>query len=289
MTMRVRFWGTRGSIPAPGPDTVRYGGNTPCLEVRASDGAIAILDAGTGLRELGRRLLHEAAGAPIRADIYLTHAHWDHIQGLPFFAPLFRAGHRFRIWAAPELQPRIERAVRAQMAPEVFPIPFEEVRATIEFRAIGEAGAAEEFAVAAHPLRHPGGALGYRVAACNGESPALVYIPDNELDPEATYEAPADWRPRLVAFVRGARLLVHDAMYTTEESVAYRGWGHSAAAAAVELAVEAGVPRLALFHHHPERGDAALDALVDRCRDQVRALGASLDVVAAAEGASFEL
>ena len=286
MTLRVRFWGTRGSIPTPGPDTVRYGGNTPCLEVRGAGDALAILDAGTGLRELGRALL--ASGAPLTADLYLTHAHWDHIQGLPFFAPLFRSGHRFRIWADEGQLRRIERAVRAQMAPDVFPIPFEEVRAAIEFRALGEAATGgDAFEVSALPVRHPGGALGYRVAPRNGDGGALVYIPDNELDPESAYDAPADWRDRLVAFVRGAGLLVHDAMYTADESAAYRGWGHSAAEAAVALAIDAGVPRLALFHHRPERRDDEVDEILAHCRALVGA--GRLDVVAAQEGSTLDL
>ena len=286
MTLRVRFWGTRGSIPTPGPDTVRYGGNTPCLEVRGAGDALAILDAGTGLRELGRALL--ASGAPLTADLYLTHAHWDHIQGLPFFAPLFRSGHRFRIWADEGQLRRIERAVRAQMAPDVFPIPFEEVRAAIEFRALGEAATGgDAFEVSALPVRHPGGALGYRVAPRNAEGGALVYIPDNELDPESAYDAPADWRDRLSTFVRGAGLLVHDAMYTADEATSHRGWGHSSAEAAVALAIDAGVPRLALFHHRPERSDDEVDEILARCRALAGA--GRLDVVAAREGSTLDL
>ena len=286
MTLRVRFWGTRGSIPTPGPDTVRYGGNTPCLEVRGAGDALAILDAGTGLRELGRALL--AAGAPLTADLYLTHAHWDHIQGLPFFAPLFRSGHRFRIWADEGQLRRIERAVRAQMAPDVFPIPFEEVRAAIEFRALGEAATGgDAFDVSALPVRHPGGALGDRVGPRNGGGGALVYIPDNELDPESAYDAPADWRDRLVAFARGAALLVHDAMYTADEAASYRGWGHSAAEAAVALALDAGVGRLALFHHRPERRDDEVDEILARCR--ALAGTGRLEVIAAREGTTLDL
>ena len=286
MSLHLRFWGTRGSIPSPGPATVRHGGNTSCLEVRGGDGRLAILDAGTGIRGLGDALLADAGRASLDGDVYLTHAHWDHIQGLPFFAPLYEARHRFRLWSSPALATRVERAVRAQMAPEVFPIPFEQVRAGITFGGVddGSPPAAGALAVTAHPARHPGGALGYRVAARNAGGPALVYLPDNELDPDAAYEAPADWRARLVGFVRGAALLVHDAMYTTEEAATRRGWGHSTVDQAVQLALDAGVPRLALFHHHPERTDDELDALVAGCRRQVAALGGTLDVLAASEG-----
>ncbi|HEX6632066.1 MAG TPA: MBL fold metallo-hydrolase [Gemmatimonadaceae bacterium] len=283
MALRIRFWGTRGSVPTPGPRTVRYGGNTPCVEVRGPSDALAILDAGTGIRELGRALL-AAPGARVSADVYVTHAHWDHIQGLPFFAPLFQPGHRVRIWAAPELAPRIERAVRAQMAPEVFPVPFDEVRADVRFRAVDDGPAEHGLRVGTHGVRHPGGALGYRFTDCNDERSALVYIPDNELDAAAPYPAAPDWRARLVEFIRGAALLVHDAMYDAAEATAHRGWGHSAVEDVVALAAEAGVPRLVLFHHRPDRGDDEVDALLATARAHAAALGAPLDVLAASEG-----
>ncbi len=282
MTLELRFWGTRGSIPSPGPATVRYGGNTPCLEVRDEGGNLAILDAGTGIRALGNALL--ATGAPVSADVYVTHAHWDHIQGLPFFAPLFGPGHSIRIWTGPGLEERVERALRAQMSPEVFPVPLEGTPAEVEFRALGGGETAGAIRVSTHPARHPGGALGYRLACGNGRGGVLVYLPDNELDPAAPHPAPADWRPRLVSFLRDAEVLVHDAMYTAEEAAVHRGWGHSSAQAAVELALEAGVRRLVLFHHHPERSDADVDVLLDDCRERAARAGGTLEVLAAAEG-----
>ena len=288
MTLQLRFWGTRGSIPSPGPHTVRYGGNTPCVEVRDPGGHLVILDAGTGIRALGNLLLADGA-PPVSADIYVTHAHWDHIQGLPFFAPLFRSGHAVRIWAAPELGDRIERALRAQMSPEVFPVPFEGMRAAVEFRALSGGATAGDLRVTTFPVRHPGGALGYRLAGGNGTGGALVYIPDNELDPAAAYPVPPDWRERLLDFVQGADVLVHDAMYTSEEAAAHRGWGHSAAQAAVDLALEAGVRRLVLFHHRPDRSDAEVDELLTHCRARAAAGRGELEVIAAAEGQELTL
>lgn len=285
MTLEARFWGTRGSVPSPGPSTVRHGGNTPCVELRNADGGVAILDAGTGLRSLGHALLKAADGTPTTADILVTHAHWDHIQGLPFFAPLFREGSRVRIWSTPPLLDRLERALRAQMAPDVFPVPFEEVRATVEFLPVPADGATVDgFQVHTLPVRHPGGAVGFRVEGCNDSRGTLVYIPDNELHPDAPYDAPSDWRARLMEFLRGADVLIHDAMYTTEEYPGVRGWGHSTVDEAVALAMEAGVPRLLLFHHHPERADDAVDRLVEHARLLVRARGDAVEVAAAAEG-----
>src|SRR5918998_3489883 len=161
VNFRVQFWGTRGSIPSPGPSTVRYGGNTPCVEVRTSDGRLIILDAGTGIRELGRSLITRANGAAIEGDIFLTHAHWDHIQGLPFFGPIFQRGNHFTIWGSKTLQTSIDRVVRDQMSPVVFPVAFEELAARIEFSELAEerrSGTGDEGQ--ALPGRHPRGAPG---------------------------------------------------------------------------------------------------------------------------------
>jgi len=285
MSLRVQFWGTRGSIPTPGRNTVRYGGNTPCVELRTSEGWLIILDAGTGIRELGRSLISRANGSPITGDIFLTHAHWDHIQGIPFFGPIFQRGNHFTIWGAKALQTDIGRVVRDQMAPVVFPVAFEKLDATIDFSEIAEeCRQGNGYEVRAYQVRHPGGALGYRFSEQHDNHRALVYISDNELGPGAKYDARADWRDGLIEFVRDARVLVHDTMYTAEEYDHFRGWGHSTYDEAVELALEAGVQQLVLYHHKPERGDDEVDRRVDECRAFVTRQGGRLEIVAAAEG-----
>ena len=285
MSLRVQFWGTRGSIPSPGPKTVRYGGNTPCVELRTPEGWLVILDAGTGIRELGRSLLARSDGAPIAADVFLTHAHWDHIQGIPFFGPIFQRGNRFTIWGAKTLERSVDRVVRDQMSPVVFPVTFDALDASIEFCEIAdEPHRGKGYEVRAFPVRHPGGALGYRFSVPGDGERALVYISDNELGPGATYDTRSDWRERLVEFVRDAKVLVHDTMYTSEEYDHHRGWGHSTYDDAVQLALEAGVEKLVLFHHKPERSDEEVDQCAERCRALVRQSGGRLEVVAAAEG-----
>jgi phosphoribosyl 1,2-cyclic phosphodiesterase len=289
MSLTLTFWGTRGSIPSPGPHTVRYGGNTPCVELRTDDGALVILDAGTGIRELGRALLAHARGA-IEADIFLTHTHWDHIQGLPFFAPLFRDGNRFTIRGSHSHSASVDRAVRDQMAPEVFPVSFAELRARIDFGDVGsDVGRRAGYEVSTHEVRHPGGALGYRFGAGGDSAGSLVYISDNELGSEARYPDPPRWRERLVEFVGGARVLVHDSMYTADEYRAFVGWGHSSIEQALELALDAEVERLVLFHHRPERTDDEVDRCVARCRAAVAQRGARLEVIAAAEGMTLNV
>jgi len=296
MTLRVHFWGTRGSIPSPGRETVRYGGNTPCLELRTPEGKLIVLDAGTGIRELGRSLMDRAHGAPIRGDIFLTHAHWDHIQGLPFFAPIFQPGNQFTIWGSKALETRIDRVVRDQMSSVVFPITFEQLAATIEFRELCDGHSTPgDYDVNVMQVQHPGGALAFRFASRdatppsasaggNGHGRGLVYISDNELGPAAPYAFPAEWRRDLVQFVRGSRVLVHNAMFTTEEYVHHRGWGHSTYEAAVALALEAEVATLVLFHHKPDRTDDEVDRWTDACRAIAARHGGPLQIVAAAEG-----
>jgi phosphoribosyl 1,2-cyclic phosphodiesterase len=285
MSLRLQFWGTRGSIPSPGSSTTRYGGNTPCVELRTSEGWLIILDAGTGIRELGRSLLARADGAPISGDIFLTHAHWDHIQGIPFFGPIFQRGNHFTIWGGKNLARSVDAVVRDQMNPVVFPVAFEELDARIDFCEIDEeCRVGNGYEVRSIQVRHPGGALGYRFCELGGNGRGLVYISDNELGPGAKYDTRQGWRERLVEFVRDARVLVHDTMYTAEEYDHHRGWGHSTYDDAVELALDAGVDSLVLFHHKPERSDDEVDRRVEDCRALAKRLGGRLDVVAAAEG-----
>jgi phosphoribosyl 1,2-cyclic phosphodiesterase len=285
MTLRLRFWGTRGSIPSPGPSTVRYGGNTPCVEVRTETDWLVILDAGTGIRELGRSLVAGANGQPIAADIFLTHAHWDHIQGIPFFAPIFQPGNHFTIWGSKTLETSIDRVIRDQMSPVVFPVTFEQLDATIDFGEISEERhVGDGYAVTAFAVQHPGGALGYRFTGRNENDGSFVYISDNEMSPGRPYTPRPGWKEQVVDFVRGAKVLVHDSMYTSDEYDRYRGWGHSTYHDAVTLALDAGVDQLVLFHHKPERSDDEVDQCVAVCRELVVERGGKLVVTAAAEG-----
>lgn len=283
-TFTSRFWGTRGSIPTPGASTVRYGGNTPCVEVRAPDGSLVILDAGTGIRALGDSLVRSSSGEPITGDIFLSHAHWDHIQGLPFFGPFYERGNRFRIWSAAPAAGEIERAVRAQMSSRVFPVHFDELGATMEFRALDTTHSGAAYTIDTLPMRHPGGALGFRLRAPGDPRPRLVYVPDNELASADGYDEPANWREMLVAFASEADVLIHDSTFTTAEYERHRGWGHSSYDDALALAIEARVQRLVLFHHSPERADAEIDAAVSACAASIQQHGAHIHVIAAAEG-----
>lgn len=284
----VCFWGTRGSIPTPGAHTTRYGGNTACVSVTGAGGRLLILDAGSGLRPLGHEMMTRREG-PHTADILITHTHWDHIQGLPFFKPLSGAGNTFRVYGAAQEGIALEQILRRQMDPMVFPIPLEAFAARIEVSEISE-GTLDlgEFRVGAIRLRHPGTTLGFRVTPSAGGRD-LAYVTDNELGSGGLYPVPSDWRARIVVFLRGVDTLIHDAMYSDQIIEARGGWGHSTPRQAVDLAAEAGARRLLLFHHEPEHGDEALDAMVEETRDYARTVSGALVVDAAAEGLSFSL
>ena len=273
-------WGTRGSIPAPGPATVRYGGNTSCLEVRAAGGRY-LFDAGTGIRVLSRRLATEG---PLEAELFLTHFHWDHIQGFPFCTQLYDAGSRVRVHAPPQDGAGAAGVLAGMMAPAYFPVPLDALAARLEFQDV-EAdrrpwtdGSVE---VAAARVCHPGTTCGYRLRA-GGAS--LAYVPDNELG----RADPALYR-RIVELAAGVDLLIHDAMCQDDEYARYPGWGHSSVGDAVRLAEDAGARRLLLFHHAPERSDDALDGIVAEVRRGLEARGSALRVDAAAEGVPITL
>jgi CheY-like chemotaxis protein len=290
--MRIRFWGTRGSLAKPGPSTIRYGGNTSCVEVRAADGTLIVLDCGTGAHDLGRNLM--ASGEhPIRGHLLLTHTHWDHIQGFPFFAPLFIPGNEWDVYAAQGLGRRLEDTLAGQMEYTYFPVTLGQLDATIRYHDLAEGtfdlGAVQ---VTARYLNHPGLALGYRLEA---GGVTMVYATDHEPhsrhQPEVTGSSQGlpihREDQRHVEFLAGADLVIHDAQYTLEEYPSKLTWGHTPAELAVDFALAAGVKRLALFHHDPLRDDTALDRLVESCRQ--RAVVGGIEVFAAAEGETIEL
>ena len=288
MTTTLTFWGTRGSIPTPGPTTTRYGGNTACVAVGLGDDHLVVLDAGTGIRALGQDLVHRGS-RPNRVDILLSHTHWDHIQGLPFFQPLHHADRTVRIYGARQGTVALEEILNQQMAPVVFPVPMQKLAADIRITEVTEgAFAIGAVRVEAIRLRHPGVTLGYKLIPANGGG-TLAYVTDNELGQGGDYDVPADWRARLVKFLHGVETLIHDGMFSEESIRARHGWGHSTPRQAVELAIESGVPRLVLFHHEPANGDDAIDRLLADAQSHARRAGTGLSVGAAQEGATLTL
>lgn len=260
----LRFWGTRGSLPAPRSTTNKYGGNTPCLEIRVED-RILIFDAGSGIRPLGMRLLKEPG--PIQASIFFTHYHWDHIHGFPFFAPAYAPGNQFVIHGEPRGTRNVKDILSGQMAMPYFPVPLDEMRARFSFRDVGP-GSSQRIGparVRIEALNHPGRAQSYRVEYAGK---AIVYASDTE------HGAKLD--ERLVRHAQGADILVYDATYTPRE---YRNgkqtWGHSTWEEGVKVARAAGVRKLLLFHHEPSRDDRALEAIERRAQGEFRACQAA--------------
>ena len=289
--MRVQFWGTRGSLAKPGPTTLRYGGNTPCVEVRTADRTLVVLDCGTGAHGLGLALA-ASPEQPVRGHLLITHTHWDHIQGFPFFAPLFNRGNEWDIYAPGGLGQQLEVTLAGQMEYTYFPITLAQCGAAIRFHDLGESSF-EIGGVRVTPryLNHPALALGYRLEA---DGAVLVYAVDHEPHARDRAGPAAGGRPpshredqRHVEWLAGADLVIHDAQYTVAEYPQRTNWGHTPAEWAVDYAMAAGAKRLALFHHDPQRDDAALDRLLETCRG--RAAGSGLDVFGAAEGQVVEL
>ncbi len=270
--MRLRFWGTRGSIPTPGQRTVRYGGNTACVEVRDSGDSILVLDAGTGLRELGLFLAQKTNG-PLTIDMFLSHLHWDHIQGIPFFRPAYDKRTTMRIHAPHHAHP-LKDLLGLGMDDPFFPVDLDAMPATLEIgeMPIGGERSTGPFHVRSAPLFHPAPALAYRVEA-DGRS--VVYATDTE-DPFSGKENP------VIALAEGADCLIHDAQYEDEDYK--KGWGHSTIASAVDVATKAHVKRLVLYHHDPERSDDALDEVGKKAQRLARERGGPLEVLVAYEG-----
>jgi phosphoribosyl 1,2-cyclic phosphodiesterase len=247
-----------------------------------------ILDAGSGIRPLGRELSRVANG-PMNLDILLTHTHWDHIQGLPFFQPLNTRGNSVRIYGAPQSGVPLEEILDRQMDPVVFPVPLKALAADLRITEV-EPGSFEidGFKVETFQLRHPGTTLGYKLVPVAGGR-TFAYLTDNELGPGGSYDVPADWRNLLVRFLTGVDTLIHDGMYSEAMIESRAGWGHSSPAQAVDLARDVGCRRLVLFHHEPEHDDGAIDALLQGARSKAAVIAPGLAVDAAMEGMALTL
>lgn len=279
--MQITCWGSRGSIPVSGREYLKYGGDTTCLEIRAQSGEIIIVDAGTGIRRLGNKLAAERCQ---KYHFIITHAHWDHLMGFPFFNPIYDQDAQFVMHRCPFPKKFVENMVTRIMTPPNFPIRYSALKARITY----EQGCPTDFkigslAIRPIPLSHPNMGSGYKFTE---DGKTFVFLTDNELG----FTHPGGCScGEYVDFCTGADLLFHDAEYTPQEYEQQILWGHSAYTDALDLALEAGVRRLGLFHLNQERTDEQMDAIVNDCQQRISDRGKSMDCFAVGTDMTFSL
>jgi phosphoribosyl 1,2-cyclic phosphodiesterase len=297
--MRIKFWGVRGSIATPGESTVRYGGNTACVELHLDDGNLIILDAGTGIRNLGNELMKQ--DKKVRAYILITHPHWDHIQGFPFFKPAFVAGNELTIVGPEAKNVKLSELIAEQMNKIYFPVTLSELEAKINFVPVKENLINVQGAkVQSFFVNHPGFAVGYRITYNNK---SLAYISDNEPFTEETAhrftngeaevmklfrDFEGDPNDRVLGFIKGVDVLIHDTTYTPEQYNDHIGWGHSHYLYALGLASKADVKNLFLFHYDPSLTDKDVDKVLAESKKEMKKLRCSFKLHAAREGLEFK-
>jgi phosphoribosyl 1,2-cyclic phosphodiesterase len=281
--MLARIWGCRGSLATPGPGTLRYGGNTSCVEIRPADGSLIILDAGTGIRNLGWALPEER---PHRIHLLLTHMHLDHVEGLGFFLPLFDAETELHVWGPSWPYRSLRDRVASYLAPPLFPLLFDQIPAQLAFHEVPEGTPWEIGAVRvqAEPVTHPAPTVGYRLEE-NGCS--LAFIPDNEPALSSDLSGGAASRVSGLVVAHDVDLLLHDCQYTAEEYATRRGWGHTCVPDFVRFIELAGARRVLMFHHEPAHADETLDAMLDEARALAGVNGERVQL--AAEGMELDL
>jgi phosphoribosyl 1,2-cyclic phosphodiesterase/ActR/RegA family two-component response regulator len=294
--LTVTFWGTRGSIAAPGPATTLYGGNTSCVELRSGQDVL-VFDAGTGIRELGLALANEFRSRPLTVHLFISHTHWDHIQGLPFFVPAYSPGTTLHIYGSAGQGRSLEGLLRGQMQTDYFPVALGDLVSSLQIHEYqGEPFRVGDATVSATYLNHPGMTLAYRIERAGR---AVVYATDHEpyrstlevgsRQADAGKEFGRALDDAFAAFVKGADLYIGEAQYTDEEYPAKVGWGHSSLSATVEVALQGGVKALAIFHHDPMHSDEVVTAMELLAKEIIAERGVSLWCFAAREGQTVEI
>lgn len=291
---RVRFWGVRGSIPTPGPSTMKYGGNTTCIEVRA-DGQLIVLDAGTGIRALGRQLINEFSGQPIACHVLISHTHWDHIQGFPFFIPAYDPKNHITVMGYEGARQGLQATLSSQMESPYFPVSMQQMPSNLNIEERSETS----FSIGPIEIRtffanHPGVCVGYRLDTRNG---SIVFLPDNEPHSRLRMAPSQDdaqslevleyaqkQDENLIEFIKDADVVIMDAQYDADEYKSHIGWGHGCVDDVVALAVIANVKKLFLFHHDPDHDDDMIDKMEEWANELVAIHGGTTIVEAAREG-----
>ncbi len=276
--MNVKFWGTRGSIPTPGKNTVKYGGNTTCLEIVFNSGRKIIIDAGSGIRLIVKEILSEYKN---EISLFLTHSHWDHIQGFPFFTPIFSDNYSIHIYGVSPTFERLLDILKGQMELIYFPVQYKQIGATINFERIDSSGIImDDVRINSIMTNHT---LETHAFKFEENRKTFVFMTDNELDhPDI---AKVSYKEHL-NFVKGVDVLVHDAQYKKEEMKKFKGWGHSSWQKVVSFAKKAGVKKLYLTHHDPERSDSQIDKII---KEANKISGDDLTVYGAIEGKNFKI
>ena len=299
--IKVKFWGVRGSIPTPGPRTLKYGGNTSCVQINFPGKSHFIVDAGSGIRELGKELLQSKD--PVKGYIFLSHFHWDHIQGLPFFKAAFKPGNHFEVFGCDEPDVELTKIISFQMNPIYFPVAVEDMGAEVRFQTIQEGSfMVEGVEVETRFMNHPGYTMGFRF---NYDGKSVVYISDNEpftnpfADPAEGKDSSSlaarfenfvdDKEDGLIQFIKDADLLIHDTQYFPDEYLQRITWGHSPYTYTVDIAIKAHVKRLVLFHHDPDHDDATVEEIAELSRQRLAEKRHNIPCTPAREGEIIEV
>lgn len=289
--MKIKFWGTRGSVPVPGKDTIRYGGNTPCVEIRTKDNHLIILDAGSGIRELGNQIFNN--GYKDNIEIFLTHYHWDHIQGLPFFYPLYSNSHKISFYGISDNGSSVEDFLRKQMDYHFFPVKLDVINKNLTFNEIKSHSKYSIHGLEMETLltNHPSPTVTFKLKEGNK---CLVYMTDNEINLESDEDFQSvdelkNKNSALIDFCSGCDYLIHDAMYDEEEVFTKKGWGHSSNKSLARFSSLAGIKNLILFHYSPDYSDDKIDEIIKDTEAEFEKLNSDIKCIASKEGLELEL